>query len=82
MALESSSVRAEQMARQLLGHDRLIAADELCDRVASVTPQHIKDYALTLASAKPAVTLVGSGKRALKQAKSAAAAVSATLAEA
>ena len=81
MALESSSVRAEQMARQLLGHGRLIAADELCDRVASVTPERIKAYAGTLAMSKPTVTLVGSGKRALKQAKTAAAAVSATLAE-
>ena len=81
MALESSSVRAEQMARQLLGQGRLVDADELCDRVASVTPERVKAYAGTLVTSKPTVTLVGSGKRALKQVQSAAAAVSATLAE-
>ena len=36
MALESSSVNAEQMARQLLAHGRLVTTAELIDEVTSV----------------------------------------------
>ena len=48
MALESSSVNAEQMARQLLAHGRLVTTAELIDEVTSVDRERIKTYAQSL----------------------------------
>ena len=81
MALESSSVRAEQMARQLLTHDRLISPQELSDSVARVTPQEIQAFAAVMKISKPSVVLVGSGKRSMAQAERAAGAVALMAAE-
>ena len=69
MALESSSIRAEQMARHLLAHDRLISASELSDRVMRVTPSQIQAFAGRLMSSKPSIALVGSGKKSQRQAE-------------
>lgn len=81
MALESSSVRTEQMARQLFAHDRLISPVELSDKVTAVTSEEIQAFAMSLKGAKPSVVLVGSGKRSRAQAERAADAVSAMAAE-
>jgi predicted Zn-dependent peptidase len=75
MALESSSVSAEQMARHLLAHDRLISPQELSDSVAEVTASQIQAFAGQLKVSTPSVILVGSGKRSRAQAEQAAEAV-------
>lgn len=72
MALESSSVRAEQMARNLLTHDRLVPAEELVQLVDDVTADDVRAFASKLATQAPTVTVVGSGRKSLTQAKSAA----------
>lgn len=77
MALESSSVRAEQMARHLLSHDRLIPPSELTRRVDAVTAKDAQEFARSLLAAKPSVALVGSGKKSKAQAHAVAAAFAA-----
>ena len=62
MGLESSSARAEQMARQLLLFDRLIDAPELVERIESVTAGAARDLAGKLiGAARPSVVVVGAG---------------------
>jgi predicted Zn-dependent peptidase len=62
MSLESSSARAEQMARQMIGFGRLIEPEELTERVEAVTAEDIRSFAAGLASAgKAAVAVVGPG---------------------
>ena len=51
MGLESSSARAEQMARQLLLFDRLIEPAELVERIEAVTPEAVRDAGGEAASA-------------------------------
>ena len=64
MGLESSSARAEQMARQLLVAGRLLAADELIGRVDAVTPEAIRALAETMvAKSVASVAVVGAGRR-------------------
>ncbi len=64
MSLESSSARAEQMARQLIVFDRLLPVTELTDRVESVTPEGIRAVAeRVVRSTQPSVAVVGAGKR-------------------
>lgn len=64
MGLESSSARAEQMARQLLVAGRLIGVDELIGRVDAVTPEAIRQLAETMVLQSVAsVAVVGAGKR-------------------
>jgi predicted Zn-dependent peptidase len=64
MSLESSSARAEQMARQLLFFDRLMPAAELVQRIEDVTPERIRAVAERVArSAPPSVAVVGAGRR-------------------
>jgi predicted Zn-dependent peptidase len=64
MGLESSSARAEQMARQLLLFDRLIDTPEIVERIESVTPQAVRALAQALfRGARPAVAVVGAGGR-------------------
>ena len=62
MSLESSSARAEQMARQLIGFDRLLEVGELIESVEAVTPEDVRLFAETIAGAtNPAVAVVGCG---------------------
>ena len=68
MSLESSSARAEQMARQLLSHDRLLSTAELIDKVDDVTAQSVRDFAARLAASPPAVAVVGAGRSSQKYA--------------
>ena len=64
MSLESSSVRAEQMARQLLSLDRLVEVEELLSKIDGVTPDRLRDFAGRLvATGQPAVAVVGAGGR-------------------
>ena len=64
MSLESSSVRAEQMARQLLSVDRLISVDELIARIDDVSSNALGEFAAGLLEfGQPAVAVVGAGGR-------------------
>jgi predicted Zn-dependent peptidase len=64
MSLESSSARAEQMARQLLAYERLIPPKELIERVDAVTAEGTRACAEgMLRSAGASVAVVGAGQR-------------------
>ena len=63
MALESSAVNAEQMARQLLSHGRLIPITELIEKVDAVDKAQVRDFARTLADEAPSVAVIGSGRK-------------------
>ena len=52
MGLESSSARAEQMARQLIVFDRLIDSPELVERIESVSADAVRTLAEQLVSAQ------------------------------
>lgn len=62
MSLESSAARAEQMARHLLAHDRLIGSDELIREVDAVTEDTVRSFAQRLRVRMPSIAVVGSGK--------------------
>lgn len=68
MALESSAVNAEQMARQLLAQGRLIPVAELIHEVDAVDSDRIKAFAETLAHEAPSVAVIGSGRKSSGQA--------------
>jgi len=68
MALESSSVNAEQMARQLLAYGRLVTTAELIDAVDAVDREGIRDFARKLTGEVASVAVVGSGKKSTAQA--------------
>ncbi|MGL4397240.1 MAG: M16 family metallopeptidase [Hyphomicrobium sp.] len=80
MGLESSSVRAEQMARHVLMHGRLIGVEELSDEVSSVTLGRVQALANEIFRAPPTIAVVGSGRRSQVQAKRAADALNAHVA--
>lgn len=64
MSLESSSARAEQLARQLLVFDRLVPAAELVTQVDDVTAERVRVMAERVARvAAPSVAIVGAGRR-------------------
>jgi predicted Zn-dependent peptidase len=71
MSLESSSARAEQMARHLLSHGRVVPAEELIAKVDDVTAERVRDFAGKLAASTPSIVVVGSGKKSLKYARQA-----------
>ncbi|MEO1544562.1 MAG: pitrilysin family protein, partial [Pseudomonadota bacterium] len=71
MSLESSFTRAEQMARHLLAHDRLISSEELIGEVDAVTPEDVQTYAAKLLASAPTIAVVGSGDQSQKQAEKA-----------
>jgi predicted Zn-dependent peptidase len=62
MSLESSSARAEQMARQVMIHGRPLTSDELISQVESVTVAGIRDFAAALISRPASVAVVGAGR--------------------
>ena len=68
MALESSSARAEQMARHIMTHGRVLTTDELIAKVDEVTPEHVRAFVATLARHKPSIAIVGSGRKSNKYA--------------
>jgi predicted Zn-dependent peptidase len=64
MGLESSSARAEYMARQLLLFNRLIDTKEIIERIEAVTAENVRALAARLVTAsKPSVTVVGAGRK-------------------
>lgn len=77
MSLESSAARAEQMARQMLMHGRLVSSDELISKVDVVTDEDVCLLARRLRAATPSVAVVGAGRSADKLARLAAARVEA-----
>jgi predicted Zn-dependent peptidase len=65
MGLESSSARAEQMARHLLLFDRLIDTTELVERIENVTADDVRVLAGKLVGgARASVAVVGAGPKA------------------
>ncbi len=65
MSFESSVGRAEQMARQMLAFDRLLPADELLDKVESVSRERVRETVQRLVAGKqPSIALVGAGRSA------------------
>ena len=73
MGLESSSARAEQMARQLLVFDRLIEPPELVARIDAVSAEDIRELAAKLVGgAPPSVAVVGAGRKGEAYARMAA----------
>jgi predicted Zn-dependent peptidase len=68
MALESSAVNAEQMARQLLAQGRLVAISELIDEVEAVDADRIKEFAGRLRGELASVAVIGSGRKSAAQA--------------
>jgi len=72
MSLESSAARAEQMARHLLAHDRLISPDELVAKVERVDCEAIRACAERMIAGPACAVVVGSGEAAQKQAEAAA----------
>lgn len=68
MALESSSVNAEQMARQLLAQERLIPIAELIEQVDAVDAARVKTFAEVLTGQTASVAVIGSGRKSSGQA--------------
>jgi predicted Zn-dependent peptidase len=62
MALESSSARAEQLARQILAWGRPVPLDELVARIEAVTVESTRAAGRAmLARGRPAVAALGRG---------------------
>jgi predicted Zn-dependent peptidase len=63
MALESSSARVDQLARQMLAYGRPIPVDEIVGRVEAVTVESARAAGRALiARSRPAVTAIGPGR--------------------
>ena len=62
MGLESSFARAEQMARHVIAHGRLIDKDELIARVDAVDAAQIRELAGRMVKGEPSVAILGAGK--------------------
>jgi predicted Zn-dependent peptidase len=63
MGLESSGARAEQMARHLMVHNRLIPSEEIIAKVDAVDEEMVRAFASDLASSPISAAVVGAGKR-------------------
>ncbi len=59
MALESSSARADQMARHLIAYGRLITAAEIVARIDAITPEDVRRVGRTILSSAPTLTAIG-----------------------
>lgn len=57
--LESGSARAEQLARHILVHGRLLTTGELVEKVESVTPAHVQRMAERLLQSPISLATVG-----------------------
>jgi predicted Zn-dependent peptidase len=62
MALESSSARADQMARHLIAYGRLIPAAEIITRVDSITVDEVRAVGRRILSSAPTLTTIGPTK--------------------
>jgi len=72
MSLEGSGARAEQMARHLLVHGRLLESAELIERVDAVSVQTVRDLARGIMLTPPSVAVVGAGRKSAAHASFAA----------
>jgi predicted Zn-dependent peptidase len=63
MSLESSSARAEQMARQILLHGRVLDTSEILASVDRVTALDIQNVAAMLRRKEASVAVVGAGRK-------------------
>jgi len=63
MGLESSYARAEQMARHIIAHGRIIEKEELISRVETVNVDQIKSLAGSMLIRKPSIGVVGAGEK-------------------
>jgi predicted Zn-dependent peptidase len=59
MAMESSSARADQMARHLLAYGRLIPAAEIIERVDAITTDDVRAMGAKMLRNKPTLTAIG-----------------------
>ena len=63
MALESSSARAEQLARQVIAYGRPVPVEEIVARVEAVTVESARRAgAALLARSRPALAVIGPGR--------------------
>lgn len=62
ISLESSSARAEQMARHMLAYGRIVGADELIRKVDAVSGEDVGHFAQRLLARRASVAVVGAGK--------------------
>lgn len=69
MSLESCSARAEQMARHLMAHGRLVDSDELIEKVENVTCAQVGAFVEGLLSGRPSVAVVGAGADSIAHAE-------------
>lgn len=77
MSLESSSARAEQMARQVMVHGRPLGSEELIEKVEGVTVSGVRDFAAALIAGPASVAVVGAGRASRDYAERAARSVGA-----
>jgi predicted Zn-dependent peptidase len=64
MSLESSSSRAEQLARQMIVYGRPVPVDEIVRKIESVTVESVRAAGTGLLSrARPSVAVLGPGQR-------------------
>lgn len=68
MSLESSSARAEQMARHMIAHGRLLSTEELIASVDAVDAADVVRFAKRLHAGQPSVAVVGAGKSSTEHA--------------
>jgi predicted Zn-dependent peptidase len=61
MGLESSSARAEQMARHIMAHGKLIGKDELIAKVEEVSSAQVQELMQRMMAKAPATAVVGAG---------------------
>jgi predicted Zn-dependent peptidase len=59
MSLESTSSRAERLARHLITHDRIISVEEISRRIDAVSAEDIRRVAGRLLASAPTVTAIG-----------------------
>jgi predicted Zn-dependent peptidase len=62
MALESSSARADQMARHLIAYGRLIPAAETIARVDAITVEDVRAVGRRIMASPPTLTTIGPAK--------------------
>jgi predicted Zn-dependent peptidase len=62
MALESSSARADQMARHLLAYGRLVPPQEIVDRIDAITVADVARVGRRILASPPTLTTIGPDK--------------------
>jgi predicted Zn-dependent peptidase len=68
-ALESSSARAEQIARQHMAYGRVLPRDEIIGRIDALTLEQVRRAGLRALSTAPTVSAVGDVSKVMTQAR-------------